>query len=270
MEFNYSEFTSRNIGFINVDEQRRLADAKIFIPGLGGMGGVVASCLARLGVQHFVLADFDHFELSNLNRQVFANVQTIGMDKAEVTKAELLKINPDIEIQLYGQDWTDHIDTILENCDVAVNCCDDIKAGILLFRKAKQHQVSVIDSYISSLPNVFVVNPNDPRPEEYLNFPSRGKWMNEITEEMQRICLVEEVDHVLNHSTNSYYIDKELIENLIEGRIQRISFAPMVWCTACMMSYEVVKLLLHKAGLAGYKGIFYDPWNFDRRSENVA
>ena len=59
--FNYQEFTGRNIGFVSPEDQQKISQAKIFIPGVGGMGGSALESLVRLGVQNFIIADFDKF-----------------------------------------------------------------------------------------------------------------------------------------------------------------------------------------------------------------
>ena len=72
--FSYSEFITRNIGFVTAAEQERLRTARVFVCGAGGMGGACLQALVRAGVGAFGVADIDVFELSNLNRQVFADL----------------------------------------------------------------------------------------------------------------------------------------------------------------------------------------------------
>ena len=79
--FAYETFTTRNIGFVSAQEQERLRDARIFVCGVGGMGGAAFMALVRAGIGHFVIADIDCFETSNLNRQVFATAATLGIAK---------------------------------------------------------------------------------------------------------------------------------------------------------------------------------------------
>jgi tRNA A37 threonylcarbamoyladenosine dehydratase len=93
--FTYGAMTMRNIGFITEAEQELLRRASIFVCGTGGMGGAALMALARAGVGRFVLADIDEFEVSNLNRQVFAFKDTIGRHKAEASAELLRRINPE-------------------------------------------------------------------------------------------------------------------------------------------------------------------------------
>ena len=83
MTFSYSEFTTRNIGFVTEVEQARLRAATVFICGTGGMGGAAVQSLIRAGVGHLILADIDAYEVSNLNRQVFCTLDSVDHHKAE-------------------------------------------------------------------------------------------------------------------------------------------------------------------------------------------
>ena len=92
--FTYDEFTTRNIGFVTEAEQQALRAATVFVCGTGGMGGACVFALARAGVGNLVLADIDNFEVSNLNRQAFAFMNTVDRHKAEATRDICMTINP--------------------------------------------------------------------------------------------------------------------------------------------------------------------------------
>ena len=77
MSFDYYSFTGRNIGFIDEREQQRLREARVFVCGVGGMGGAAFMALVRAGVGKFVIADIDRFEVSNLNRLIGQIVSSI-------------------------------------------------------------------------------------------------------------------------------------------------------------------------------------------------
>ena len=78
--------------------QDRLEQGKVAVAGLGGLGSNVAFSLARIGVGHLHLIDFDRVDISNLNRQQYL-MRHIGMYKTEALKEELLEINPYLEIR---------------------------------------------------------------------------------------------------------------------------------------------------------------------------
>src|SRR3954465_13671703 len=196
LHFDYDAMVGRNAGFVSPEEQRRLRDGRVFICGVGGMGGAAAMALARAGVGRFIIADFDRFDISNLNRQTFAFAETVGAGKAEVTRERLLAINPSMEITTYGREWPGHLDALLADCKVVVNGMDDIPAGIALYRKARELDVTVVDAYTAPLPSVTVVRPADPRPEERLDYPTRSVPIESITTAMRDECLRREIEYV--------------------------------------------------------------------------
>ena len=73
---------------------------KVLIFGLGGVGGSLAEALARAGIGHFTLVDKDTFDETNINRQLFATYDTVGMDKVDVAKKRMLSINPNADIEI--------------------------------------------------------------------------------------------------------------------------------------------------------------------------
>ena len=101
--FSYDLAFSRNIGWVTPDEQARLKGKRVAIAGVGGVGGVYLLTLARLGVTRFHIADFDAFDIPNLNRQAGAFMSTMGLPKAEVAARMARDINPEIEVQVFGQ-----------------------------------------------------------------------------------------------------------------------------------------------------------------------
>lgn len=145
--FNYEQAFARNLGLVTPEEQAALRRATIAIPGLGGVGGAHLLTLTRLGIGRFVIADGDHFELANLNRQIGATTQTLGKPKTEVM-AELAKtINPELSIRAFPEDvQSRNIDEFLNGCDVVVDGLDffRIAARRLLFQRARVHRLTVI------------------------------------------------------------------------------------------------------------------------------
>jgi molybdopterin/thiamine biosynthesis adenylyltransferase len=223
------------------------------------MGGAAAMALARAGVGSFTIADFDVFETSNLNRQVFAFDDTLGAEKTTVTRQRLLSINPELCITTYGRDWPSRLDEILAECKVVINGMDDVVAGIQLYRKARQHGATVIDAYTSPLPSVTVVRPGDPRPEERLGYPTVGVDVREVTTAMRDNCTRREIEYVLVHSSSAEHVDLAVASEVIAGRRSRMSFAPMVVTTGCLMAFEAVALLIGRETRTDYRGWFFNP-----------
>lgn len=257
--FAYATFTTRNIGFVSAQEQEELRDARIFVCGVGGMGGAAFMALVRAGVGHFVIADIDRFETSNLNRQVFATAATLGLGKAQAAAEAAREINPLVEIEVLGAEWIDQLPAIAARCAVLVNGMDDIAAGVQLYREAKRAGATVIDAYMSPLPSVIVVRSNDPRPEERLGFPTLGKDWRAIDEADKRAAMLCEVEHVMLHSRSRHHVDLAIAAEVAAGRRSRMSFAPMVITTGMMMAYEAIALVLGKTSGTDCRGWFFNP-----------
>ena len=80
------------------ETQKLLSAGNVAIAGLGGLGSNVAYALARIGVGHLHLIDFDVVDITNLNRQQYF-MEHIGMYKTDALKSLLLKINPYLDIR---------------------------------------------------------------------------------------------------------------------------------------------------------------------------
>ena len=102
-QFSYDIAFSRNIGWFSRKEQDVLRTKRIAIAGIGGVGGSHFLTLTRLGVEKFNIADFDHFELANFNRQAGATVSALGRPKVEVLTEEALDINPGLNIRAFPE-----------------------------------------------------------------------------------------------------------------------------------------------------------------------
>jgi len=257
--FSYDDFTTRNLGFVSSAEQARLKDARVFVCGTGGMGGSAIMTLIRAGIGHLILADIDAFEVSNLNRQLFANLTYVDQHKAEATRDQCLQINPQAEIEVLKDDWPRHIDRLVGTSDVVINGTDDLGASLLLYRTARKLGRSVIDAYASPLPSVYVTRPNDPMPEEWLGFPTLGTSWDQITPEMRADALIAEVMHVMLHSRSRNYIDLDLAGEMVAGRRSRMSFAPMVILAGTLMGGEALNAVLQRPAGADHRGWFMNP-----------
>ncbi len=265
--FSYQAMTERNLGFVSQAQQELLKKTRVFIVGVGGMGGACLQTLVRAGIQDFTIADIDVFEYSNLNRQVFSSLHAVGEKKSAHTADEIKKINPEARVQVYGEDWLKHLDTILPNVDLVINGMDDIKAGILLYRKAKTHRRTVIDAYTSPLPSVTLVKPTDPRPEERLAFLSLQKSEDELTPEVLAECRLQELIYVMVHTNWTRAVDFDLAQEVIVGTRPRMSFAPMVITTGNLMAYVAVEYILGRKIDLDYRGAFFNPYSFQIERE---
>ena len=254
--FDYATMTTRNAGFVTPGEQERLRAACVFVPGVGGMGGAALMAMARAGVGSFVIADMDSFEVSNLNRQVFATLDTVGLDKAHAVAAAVRRINPDVRMTVLGGEWTDGLDAILDRCPVVVNGMDDAAAGVHLYRRARAAGATVVDAYASPLPSVTVVRPGDPRPEERLGYPTVGVEWTAVDDAMRAECMMREVEYVLVHSSSHEHVDLDVAAEVAAGRRSRFSFSTMVTMAGTMMAEEALRVVMGRPGGTDHRGFF--------------
>jgi len=122
INFDYDKSFARSIGWVSKEELHLLKSKHIAIGGVGGTGGYYALTLARLGIEQFTLADFDYFELSNLNRQAGAFINTLGKNKAETIAEMISGINPNIKTRIFNQGIDEkNINRFLEGADFYLN-----------------------------------------------------------------------------------------------------------------------------------------------------
>ncbi len=137
--FNYKTAFKRTIGWITEDEQEILRNATVAIAGLGGVGGSHLLTLVRLGVGRFSIADYDLFELHNMNRQAGASMSQLGRPKVDVLQEMALDINPELQIQTYPEGISaGNVAQFLDGADVYVDGLDFFvyDARQLVFREA--------------------------------------------------------------------------------------------------------------------------------------
>lgn len=123
--FRYDEAFARNIGWVTEAEQASLRGKRVAIAGVGGVGGVHLLSLARLGVGAFHVAEMDTFDLVNFNRQAGAMMSTLGRPKVEVMIEMARDINPELDIQVFGEGVNaGNLDAFLDGVDLYVDGLD--------------------------------------------------------------------------------------------------------------------------------------------------
>src|SRR5574344_1095238 len=128
-------------------DMSQLKQARVLVVGLGGVGGYVVESLARSGIEHFLLIDYDQIEVTNLNRQIIALNSTLGKSKTTIFKDRLLDINPNSEVILLTTKLTSDL-TLLDSyqLDYIVDACDTINVKIALIKYAQKHHIKLIAS----------------------------------------------------------------------------------------------------------------------------
>lgn len=129
---------------INSEALQRLQDANIAIVGLGGVGGIAAIALARSGIGHLILCDFDVVEESNINRQIVASMSTLGRLKTDVLKEMIHDINPSCSVIVLSQKVNDQL--FSHQPSHVIDAIDDINAKISLIESCLKYHIPFISS----------------------------------------------------------------------------------------------------------------------------
>lgn len=143
-QWSYDVAFCRNLGLISRDEQQRLRASRIAIAGMGGVGGFHLVTLARLGIGAFNIADPDHFEVANFNRQRGGLLRNVGRAKTDAMAEEARQINPELDLKLFPDAIDMHnVDRFLDGVDVFIDGVDFfcIEARRLLFREARRRGI---------------------------------------------------------------------------------------------------------------------------------
>lgn len=143
-----NEQFSRTRVLIGEDALTRLANARVAVFGVGGVGGYVVEALARSGVGALDLIDNDVVSESNLNRQIIALHSTLGQAKVDVAAARVKDINPDCAVQTHKcfflPETADQFD--FSAYDYVVDAVDTVTAKLQIVQSAQAVGVPVISS----------------------------------------------------------------------------------------------------------------------------
>ena len=177
MDNQYQRIFSRNIGIFTEAEQERLKKSTIAVAGMGGVGGMLAERLIRLGVGNIKITDLGTFEKSNLNRQFGSSMLSLGQHKAKVVYQELKDINPEAKISYSdtGIKSEGDANTFVDGCDLVIDEMDygAWKESIFLQRAARKRGIyylfSVAIGFGALLSNF---DPQGITLEEYNKLPS--------------------------------------------------------------------------------------------------
>ena len=143
----WSQF-SRTELLLGNKSMSRLANSRVAVFGIGGVGGYVVEALIRSGVGVIDLIDSDTVCESNLNRQIIATKSTIGKLKVDAMKERIMDINPKCQVIthkcFYLPETADQFD--FAQYDYIVDAVDTVTAKIDLVIKAQKCNVPIISS----------------------------------------------------------------------------------------------------------------------------
>jgi len=139
----------RTTYYFSQEELSKLTSATAAIAGVGASGNMVIELLARWGISNFRLIDMDKFELSNMNRQIFATQSTMNKWKTEAAAARIKEINPyaNIEIIFNEKISKENGDSLIRGADFVINASDTRSSFLILHKFAQKYGVPLIEGH---------------------------------------------------------------------------------------------------------------------------
>jgi molybdopterin/thiamine biosynthesis adenylyltransferase len=197
MDDLYKSIFSNNIGFFAESEQDKLRRSTIAIAGMGGVGGLLAERLIRLGIGQLKILDPETFQQSNLNRQFGSSMLNLGQNRAEAVFKQTKDINPKARIQYSKTGIITENDASLfvTGCDLVIDEMDfgSFKESIFLQRAARRsgiYYMFAVDIGFGAV--VVIFDPNGLTLEEYDKLPPdvELEGAQELRVPLERICPV--------------------------------------------------------------------------------
>lgn len=138
------DFLERFALMLTPEQVGKLVSARIIVFGTGGVGSAVCNFLVRSGICNLTIVDFDVIDVTNINRQLVANITNLGKLKVDEMKSQLLNINPNANITAIAKKYDENSKIDLSKFDIIIDCIDDIKAKKHLIIQAKACNTYII------------------------------------------------------------------------------------------------------------------------------
>jgi len=143
----------RTRALLGEEKFARLQAASVMVIGLGAVGGYAVEALARAGIGHLILVDFDKIDETNINRQILALDSTVGISKTKAAAARVKDINPNCKIEtldMFVNEKT--IDSLLQiPADMVVDAIDSLNPKCCLIEALYRNNISFITSMGAAL-----------------------------------------------------------------------------------------------------------------------
>ncbi len=122
------------------DGVAKLQNATVMVVGCGAVGSFATEALARTGIGHLIVVDFDTVAPSNINRQLIATSENIGMPKVDATIARVRQISPDICVDAFNMFWDADSDLPMRP-DFIIDAIDSLDSKIALYAWAQKNKI---------------------------------------------------------------------------------------------------------------------------------
>ena len=135
----------RNYKTISLEQQQILQQSVITVIGCGGLGGFIIEGLARSGVGTLRLVDFDTFDVSNLNRQLFATEQGIGQSKLEQAVQKVQAVNSTVQVEPIAMKADlDNLPELVNGSTLVIDAVDSIEVKVWLEQVCNKMNIPLV------------------------------------------------------------------------------------------------------------------------------
>ena len=223
-------WNSRTVALIGEEANNRLKSSNVCVVGIGGVGGYVCQMLVRAGIENITLVDYDVVDTTNINRQVVANVDTVGKLKTEVMREMILKINPNCKVKVVSKKYEFQISDELfceGKFDYVIDAIDSVKDKVDLIDYCKDNQINIVSAMGAGnrkdIPNFCVMD----------IYKTHNDGLAKVMRKRLRERGVSSLDVVTCTTT---------AERVQEGFIGSISYYPAM-CGCVLSAYVINKLI---------------------------
>ena len=125
----------------------RFRAARVCVVGVGGVGSWVVEALARSAIGHITMIDLDNLAESNVNRQIHALTDTLGMAKVTALAERIFQINPFCTVEQIEDFLTvDNLETMIgtRQFDFIIDAIDDVRAKTALIAYCRTHKLKLV------------------------------------------------------------------------------------------------------------------------------
>lgn len=133
---------------IGKDNLSYIKNKRVIVFGVGGVGGYVVESLIRSGVSNIAVVDNDKVNITNLNRQIIATLDTLDRCKVDVIKDRILSINKNANVETYNIFFSENTLDLIDfsKYDYVIDCIDSVKSKLLLIKTAKEKNIKIISA----------------------------------------------------------------------------------------------------------------------------
>lgn len=244
-EFDYVSAFQINSGILNQVEQEKIKQSKVVIAGMFA-GGTIAITLARTGFTDFTLIDHKSYQISDTNRDICCYMDTLGKNKARVTKEEILRINPEANVKIHPEEITlDELSGLIRESDVYFAQADDLafsSKSLIMAQQMKKFAISFMPSGLTGY--VIVLHPEN----AYLIDPTN---LFGSPKDLSYRELYSFLRNPLNRCGRRWHITQgkwriDWFNRWRKRQVIETQLCPNIWLGASIASMEAIKYLINK------------------------